>query len=178
MVSLGPWVNILAILLAIPLALAAGAKLSASSEFKVATGQALPRFSSRYGQVFLVAVPLLELMIAFWLASGWYRREAFAVAFVLLAAFTLALLEMYRHGHQSECYCFGRIFRRWRGVSVPPLARNGALLVIAAGGLFGLLVDSGQHQAVITPWLIAVPLVFAASAWFVGMHQVPQREPG
>lgn len=167
--------DVVATVLATSFALAAGAKLSALGEFSASTVRAVPWLSSSIVVRAVSAIPFIELATAVWLTSGWHQQVAFGMALALLAVFTITLVTMNRN---SECHCYGRIFQRWRNVSISPYVRNLTLTAFAVAGLIGSVTADDQQGTGAAPWITVATFGVAAAAWLIGRRQTPQRGLG
>jgi peroxiredoxin len=127
--SFGTVILVLArLLLAAIFAIAALAKLGRRAE----TESTLEAFGVGFAwrRPIATALPLVELAIAAALLPAASAPYAGVAAFVLLAAFSVAVVRTLRRGEQVDCNCFGSLgpseISRWT------LSRNLALLVPAA----------------------------------------------
>lgn len=78
------------------------------------------------------AVPVLEVALALWLASGVAPATAYAAAAVLFAVFLTYRGLLYRHAAHLPCGCFARSLSDNRGAEVVGLAINTTLAMVAA----------------------------------------------
>lgn len=117
--------RVLALILAAVFVVAAGAKLRSPR----ATAAELAELRLRFPAVLAWLLPAVELGVAATLvaAPAWGG----IVAFALLAAFTAVLVGVVRSGRSVSCRCFGGLSTK--PISRTTLARNGALLAMAAG---------------------------------------------
>jgi hypothetical protein len=119
-------------------------------------------------RIVVLVVPWLELAIAVALLAGW-TNLAGTVAFVVLAAFSLAIIRLHRilATKAVPCGCLGGTSSRDYRLL---LARN-ALLALAALVLVSAApADSDQRYPVAsggTVVLAAILLIAAASAWAI-----------
>jgi uncharacterized membrane protein YphA (DoxX/SURF4 family)/thiol-disulfide isomerase/thioredoxin len=84
------------------------------------------------------ALPLAELAVGLGLIFPASARWAALAAFVLLAAFVVAIVRAMRRGEQPDCHCFGQIHSAPAGRTT--LARNA---VLAAGAAVVVVYGSG-----------------------------------
>lgn len=97
-----------------------------------------------YAGVAALALPLAELAVAAALLPAATATWALAGASGLLLAFTGAIGISIARGQAPDCHCFGQLHSEPAGPRT--LARNLALLAVAAGAFAAALVDPGPSS--------------------------------
>ncbi|MDQ1741949.1 MAG: hypothetical protein QOE23_288 [Pseudonocardiales bacterium] len=147
------------VLLGVVFAVSVTGKLRDAAAFTDATRRLLPmRWASR-DRVIANSVGAVEFIVVALLAYPGTSRLGFALAAILLIAFSVAIRAALRRGVHAPCRCFGAsdtpLGRRH-------LVRNGLLLVIALLGALtpsGPLTPSGACLAVGTGLVLATLVV-------------------
>jgi hypothetical protein len=119
-------------------------------------------------------LPAVELVLAGGLFTGWTGRWAAASAAIFLTGVSVPVARAMRRGESPGCNCFGKLSRS--GVSSHTLARNGALVLVAALGAAGNVnvadaVASNGPTLDLAYFLVAV---VAVEAWVI-WHLVRQN---
>ena len=165
------------VLLAIVFAVAGTAKLRDHA----GTAQMLSDFGLPRGSAGAIArvLPLAELVIAVALIPTVSARWGGAAAFVLLAAFTAAIVVNLALGRKPSCRCFGQVASAPIGPAT--VARNVALLAVAA--LVGLVPSTQFDPALFAAlgeqlgWVVAIAILvgFLAVQTFLMLQILRQQ---
>jgi uncharacterized membrane protein YphA (DoxX/SURF4 family) len=123
--SLLSWVGLSVRLVAAAVWLVAGfAKLASLEEFQaqVSAYELLPHALEA---PFAYALPLLEIGLGLYLATGLLVRGVAAVSCVLMLVFVVAMAQAWARGLSLDCGCFGTLARRPIGLGT--IARDAAV---------------------------------------------------
>lgn len=117
-----------------------GQKVHGFRAFRVHVAATVPRVGRLSSGVLAAAVPLMELAVVASVVVRPLERVGLAVAFLLLAAFTVYLFSLLRTRPDVSCGCVGASDTP---VSGAHLLRNVLLLVLAAGTWWAAASTSG-----------------------------------
>jgi hypothetical protein len=145
LISSIPWLQAL---LGSVFVLAAMSKLHDARGFRAALGalgveRRKPRERLRF------AVALAEAALGVWLWAGWAPSHSAATAATLLALLLAVLLKLRRAGYTASCGCF---IGESSVVGPVPIARNGALVLLALGLGLGVYLAQRAGTEPETAW--------------------------
>ncbi|MET7851104.1 MauE/DoxX family redox-associated membrane protein [Streptomyces avermitilis] len=138
---------------------------AAFAAFRVAVARLVPALRGRTGPV-AVLVAGAETAVVGALAVPSTVAVGFALAALLLAAFTAALVGALRRDETVACHCFGD---GGQPVALPHVVRNAVLLCAASAGLAARLMTEGHPTATARP---AAFLCTAAAGAFLALVTV------
>jgi hypothetical protein len=119
-------------------------------------------------------LPVVELVLAGALLTGWTGRWAAASAAIFLAVVSVPVARAMLRGESPNCNCFGKLSRS--GVSSRTLARNSALVLVAALGAAGSVnvADAVRSNGPTLNLAYFLAAVSALEAWVI-WHLVLQN---
>jgi hypothetical protein len=138
--------------------LAGALKLGRDSEFEP-TARALGLSHTLLLAVTLQLLPVVELCLGLGLLLGLWTVPVLTATGLLLAAFTLVLLTLMRHGYEGGCACFGVVDRH--PVGWVHIGRNALLLLASAFVLVQALTGRCASSAF---WDLPPSVVLTATA--------------